>query len=80
MIEAIFTILCPRSLLQHNNRHHSSFAYAHISCAAYQWDYVFDWTVLKYQQSQATRRVHRDPTQLPGEEAEEEQQQLSRVK
>jgi hypothetical protein len=30
-------------------------------CAAYQWDYVFDWTVLKYQQSQATRRVPRDP-------------------
>lgn len=40
--------------------------------AAYQWDYVFDWTVLKYQQSQATRRVHRDPAAIAAGQGEEE--------
>ena len=44
--------------------------------AAYQWDYVFDWTVLKYQQSQATRRVHREPGGMPGQEAEDEEAAL----
>lgn len=46
--------------------------------AAYQWDYVFDWTVLKYQQSQATRRVHREPTAIgpAGIQAEEEEERV----
>ena len=26
-----------------------------LACAGLQWDYVFDWTVLKYQQAQITR-------------------------
>ena len=43
-----------------------------VCCAAYQWDYVFDWTVLKYQQSQATRRVHREPGQIGQNEEEDE--------
>ena len=47
---------------------------------AYQWDYVFDWTVLKYQQSQATRRVHREPGAIgPGGGAGEEEEE-QRVK
>ena len=32
--------------------------------SAYQWDYVFDWTVLKYQQTQANRRPPREPAAL----------------
>jgi hypothetical protein len=42
-----------------------------LAFAAYQWDYVFDWTVLKYQQSQATRRVPRDPPMNPQNDDEE---------
>lgn len=38
-------------------------------CAAYQWDYVFDWTVLKYQQTQASRRPPREPAAIgPGKD------------
>ena len=33
---------------------------------AYQWDYVFDWTVLKYQQTQANRRPPREPSAIGG--------------
>lgn len=29
--------------------------------AGYQWDYVFDWTILKYQQSQQAARPAVDP-------------------
>lgn len=47
--------------------------------AAYQWDYVFDWTVLKYQQSQATRRVHRDPG-APGNNQGPEEDEEGRIK
>lgn len=46
---------------------------------AYQWDYVFDWTVLKYQQSQATRRVHRDPG-APGNNQGPEEDEEGRIK
>lgn len=31
----------------------------------YQWDYVFDWTILKYQQTQS--RVPQNPGRLGGE-------------
>ena len=47
--------------------------------AAYQWDYVFDWTVLKYQQSQATRRVHREPG-APGNNQVPEEDEEGRIK
>ena len=47
--------------------------------AAYQWDYVFDWTVLKYQQSQATRRVHREPT-AAGNNTTPEEDEEGRIK
>ena len=29
--------------------------------AGYQWDYVFDWTILKYQQTQQAGRPAVDP-------------------
>lgn len=48
-------------------------------CAAYQWDYVFDWTVLKYQQSQATRRVHREPA-AAGNNTTPEEDEEGRIK
>jgi hypothetical protein len=47
-----------------------------LSHAAYQWDYVFDWTVLKYQQSQASRRVPRDPAVAGAVLADEEDERL----
>lgn len=50
-----------------------------VFCAAYQWDYVFDWTVLKYQQSQATRRVHREPA-ATGNNTTPEEDEEGRIK
>jgi hypothetical protein len=49
-----------------------SLADSRCECAAYQWDYVFDWTVLKYQQTQASRRPPREPAAIgPGKDDHE---------
>ena len=32
-----------------------------LCIAGYQWDYVFDWTILKYQQTQQAGRPAVDP-------------------
>lgn len=34
-------------------------------CTGFQWDYVFDWTILKYQQSQTAART--PPLQSAGD-------------
>lgn len=32
-----------------------------VWCAGYQWDYVFDWTILKHQQSGSAPRAMAPP-------------------
>ena len=38
-----------------------SYSHLALALAGYQWDYVFDWTILKYQQTQQAGRPAADP-------------------